>query len=1062
MAGTRDATGIARSLLIALAIVLVGGIAGSFWMGIRAKDAVVTSTVAQVQTIADNSLTLVFRPGDLSNPASDDRATTLRQQVAASVLDTSSFTSVTLWSEDGRILFSTDIGRIGTSLPGERDRIHESINGTAQTQDIQGEFSVMAPFRLPSGVGDPAVVELTRPDDLIAAAPGPWRTNALFIAFVLMVVGILLVRVQRLGDTLAANMSFAKPRPGAPVPVLPIAQPRPLEAPTPGIRQEAEARRRAEDRATSAEERLSVLQEQYRKTLEELHASQMVSRDAPQAFRSDPKLEQRALKAEGRTRTLEGQVLALQAERDKIMKDLLELSAEAKAQIDPAEVDRLHEAEQESIGLRAELEGAQTQLSIARREMETLQSRSSRAVELQEDLDAAHVDALHSREAAESAQTELNSARTELDDARTELRALRNEEQRAAMLEDELRATRADLDALSAAQTANLDDLAASHTAELDHLSTSHTAELAHLSTSHAAELDRVLTSHTAELDHLASAHRAELDALSEARRVELLQDETELEARVRATRDEFQAQLTAIESSYREQLGEREADLADRIVATERETRAATDELETAKAALRSAREEAAAVSEQLTNEFDRHAATAAELESLRRELADSRARFDLAGGQVENVRAEAESARVETETLAAKLLGANEDLASSREQYAGQKARADELSSALADAHREATEATALVTSLSTQLEDAGQSNADLNRRLQELEARRALEVAGSQGRADLDEILKVTQERLAGQTEKLIHAEDRVHDLEREIAASADHMEEVEAELRQQHMAEAMRQIRGEAHEPAGADAEGLTGAGEINGMPAEDRRAASPFLKELSHDAKKSLSQILGLTQILKHQRDVKEQAQLIRQLTSQARRLDHTISDLVDADQLAHGTVELSVKRTDMKALVERVVEESGVGADHEVRVNAEALVVGVDQRRTEQILVGLLRAAGDRAPRGKEIAVKLTHVDGGAMIFVEDPEPVSEGSLSPVVRRFAEMQGGWARVEARDGGGSSFRVYLPDGGTDAGAEASEVPIVVEEPWDPSAEQVLVQELHRLSERTAKD
>jgi hypothetical protein len=192
MAGTRDATGIARSLLIALAIVLVGGIAGSFWMGIRAKDAVVTSTVAQVQTIADNSLTLVFRPGDLSNPASDDRATTLRQQVAASVLDTSSFTSVTLWSEDGRILFSTDIGRIGTSLPGERDRIHESINGTAQTQDIQGEFSVMAPFRLPSGVGDPAVVELTRPDDLIAAAPGPWRTNALFIAFVLMVVGILL------------------------------------------------------------------------------------------------------------------------------------------------------------------------------------------------------------------------------------------------------------------------------------------------------------------------------------------------------------------------------------------------------------------------------------------------------------------------------------------------------------------------------------------------------------------------------------------------------------------------------------------------------------------------------------------------------------------------------------------------------------------------------------------------------------------------------------------------------------------------------------------------------
>ena len=132
------------------------------------------------------------------------------------------------------------------------------------------------------------------------------------------------------------------------------------------------------------------------------------------------------------------------------------------------------------------------------------------------------------------------------------------------------------------------------------------------------------------------------------------------------------------------------------------------------------------------------------------------------------------------------------------------------------------------------------------------------------------------------------------------------------------------------------------------------------------------------------------------------------------------------------------------------------------------------MLAGLLRASGDRTARGKEITVKLAHVDGGAMIFVEDPEPASEGSLSPVVRRFAEVQGGWARVEARDGGGSSFRVFLPDGGPagpderaddvrrGAGAGGDEVQIVVEEPWDPSAEQILVQELHRLSERTAKD
>ena len=281
--------------------------------------------------------------------------------------------------------------------------------------------------------------------------------------------------------------------------------------------------------------------------------------------------------------------------------------------------------------------------------------------------------------------------------------------------------------------------------------------------------------------------------------------------------------------------------------------------------------------------------------------------------------------------------------------------------------------------------------------------------------------------------------------------------------------------MRQLRGDGHEQPAASAEVPDGL-DADGMPAEDRRAASPFLKELSHDARKSLNQILGVTQILKHQKDAKEQAQLIKQLTSQARRLDHTISDLVDADRLARGTVELTVKRTDLQALVERVVEESGIRTDHEVRVDAEALIVGIDQRRTEQILAGLLRASGDRTARGKSVTVKLAHVEGGAMILVEDPEPATEGSLSPVVRRFAEVQGGWARVETRDGGGSSFRVFLPDGGPaglaagsdeareEAASDSGEdgVHIVVEEPWDPAAEQILVQELHRLSERTGKD
>ena len=120
--------------------------------------------------------------------------------------------------------------------------------------------------------------------------------------------------------------------------------------------------------------------------------------------------------------------------------------------------------------------------------------------------------------------------------------------------------------------------------------------------------------------------------------------------------------------------------------------------------------------------------------------------------------------------------------------------------------------------------------------------------------------------------------------------------------------------------------------------------------------------------------------------------------------------------------TDLEAVLKRVVDESGIGADHDVRIDSQPLVVGVDALRVEQVLGGLLRFCGDRTATGKAITVRSGPMEGGALISVEDPEPSSDGSLSPVITRFVEMQGGWTKIENRDGGGSAFRVFLPDGG----------------------------------------
>jgi hypothetical protein len=171
-------------------------------------------------------------------------------------------------------------------------------------------------------------------------------------------------------------------------------------------------------------------------------------------------------------------------------------------------------------------------------------------------------------------------------------------------------------------------------------------------------------------------------------------------------------------------------------------------------------------------------------------------------------------------------------------------------------------------------------------------------------------------------------------------------------------------------------------------------------------------------------------------------------------------------VELAIKRTDMEALINRVVEESGADADNDIRVVADALKLRIDASRTEQIMSGLLRTASERTQNGKTIVVRLQHVDAGAIISVEDPGEASEAAISPVVRRFAEIQGGWIKAEALDGGGAAFRVFLPDG-AGTGATAPALQITVDEPeagaepdgevWEAeAAHQTLAAELRRVA------
>jgi PAS domain S-box-containing protein len=222
-----------------------------------------------------------------------------------------------------------------------------------------------------------------------------------------------------------------------------------------------------------------------------------------------------------------------------------------------------------------------------------------------------------------------------------------------------------------------------------------------------------------------------------------------------------------------------------------------------------------------------------------------------------------------------------------------------------------------------------------------------------------------------------------------------------------------------------------------------------RMKNTFLDAVSHELRTPLAAIVGIGLTLEHKADnlaAQDRTDLYTRLVANARKLDRLLNDLLDLDRLTHGIVAPKRRPTDVAALAARIADDWAVLNGRRPKVMAEPVTVSLDPGKVERIIENLLANAARHTPPDTPVWVRVEHPPGGdgVLLAVEDAgagipaelrdsvfEPFRQGPGAPphapgvgigltLVARFAELHGGRAWVEERDGGGSSFRVLIPD------------------------------------------
>jgi signal transduction histidine kinase len=232
--------------------------------------------------------------------------------------------------------------------------------------------------------------------------------------------------------------------------------------------------------------------------------------------------------------------------------------------------------------------------------------------------------------------------------------------------------------------------------------------------------------------------------------------------------------------------------------------------------------------------------------------------------------------------------------------------------------------------------------------------------------------------------------------------------------------------------------------------------EAERLKDEFISIIAHELRTPLAALKGFVQTLLNQTARGKGPELAAWQTRSLEGLDlatvrliDLADDLLDVTRLQTGRLELQCEPTDLVALARRVLTRRQLTTEHHTLTLAttlEHLVLHVDPRRIEQVLVNLMGNAIKYSPEGGpiEVTIRAESVTHEALLSVSDHGMgIPQRDLAHIFERFAragnvqtygiggtglglylcrelvELHGGRIWCESAEGRGSTFFVALP-------------------------------------------